>query len=136
MKTAIDSSVFFCIKKREPGYLSWQMALKKAASEGILVICPVTFAEICPGWISEKQLISDLETLGIYYDPITPEAAFLAGKTHQAYRQEGGPREHLVPDFIIAAHAQVQADRLAAMDRGYLRRYFPTLKLLSLAELA
>jgi predicted nucleic acid-binding protein len=35
-----------------------------------------------------------------------------------------------VPDFFIAAHAQIQCDRLAAIDRGYLRRYFPRLKIL------
>jgi hypothetical protein len=46
------------------------------------------------------------------------------------YRREGGPRQHLIPDFLIAAHAQVQCNRLAAIDRGYLRRYFPKLKLL------
>jgi predicted nucleic acid-binding protein len=36
----------------------------------------------------------------------------------------------MVPDFLIGAHASLQADRLAAADRGYLRRYFPTLRLL------
>ncbi|MGK0188260.1 MAG: hypothetical protein ACI9R3_004052 [Verrucomicrobiales bacterium] len=39
--------------------------------------------------------------------------------------------EHLVPDFIIAAHAQIQADRLAAIDRGYLREGFPNSNLSS-----
>jgi predicted nucleic acid-binding protein len=37
----------------------------------------------------------------------------------------------LIPDFLIAAHASVQADRLAALDRGYLRTYFPDLRILS-----
>jgi hypothetical protein len=37
---------------------------------------------------------------------------------------------HLVPDLVIAAHAQLQANRLAAIDRGYLRQWFPDLRLL------
>ncbi|HXP63377.1 MAG TPA: hypothetical protein VN829_22940, partial [Dongiaceae bacterium] len=39
-------------------------------------------------------------------------------------------REHLVPDLLIAAHAQSQAGRIAAIDGGCLRRYFPQLRVL------
>lgn len=45
----------------------------------------------------------------------------------RAYRKTGGPREHMIPDFLIAAHAEVQANRLAAVGRGYLRPYFSNL---------
>jgi predicted nucleic acid-binding protein len=65
--------------------------------------------------------------MGIELETIGAEAAWLAGQTFKSYRETGGPRQHLIPDFLIAAHAQVQADCLAAEDRGYLRRYFPKL---------
>ena len=72
-----------------------------------------------------------MDRLHIFYDPITPAAAYLAGQVFLRDRRLGGPRLHLIPDFLIAAHASVQADRLAALDRGYLRTYFPDLRILS-----
>ena len=41
----------------------------------------------------------------------------------------GGKRGRVVPDFLIAAHAQQLADRLLARDRGYYRDYFKQLNL-------
>jgi predicted nucleic acid-binding protein len=38
----------------------------------------------------------------------------------------------LIPDFLIAAHAQLQAGRLIAADRGYLRAYFQDLPVIGL----
>lgn len=130
MRTAIDTSVLLAIRGKEPGYESWEAALRQAAEQGSLWICPVVFAEMSPGSNSPSQLLKQLEALAIGYDDISPAAAHLAGCIHWKYRQEGGPRTHLVPDFLIAAHAEVQCDRLAVIDRGYLRRYFPRLKLL------
>lgn len=44
MITALDSSVFWAIIKKEPGYIPWVEVLLKAASEGPLIISPVAFA--------------------------------------------------------------------------------------------
>ncbi len=122
--------MLLAIRGRESGYESWENALREAAEQGSLCICPVVFAEMSPGCTSSSQLLKQLEALAIGYDDISPAAAHLAGCIHWKYRKGGGPGTHLVPDFLIAAHAQVQCDRLAAIDRGYLRRYFPRLKLL------
>ena len=131
MKTAVDTSVLLAIRAKEPGYQLWQEALQNAAEAGQLCVCPVVFAELSPGSASSVRLLEQLELLAIAYEDFSPESAHLAGCIHWKYRREGGPREHLVPDFLIAAHAQLQCDRLAAIDRGYLRRYFPRLRLLS-----
>jgi predicted nucleic acid-binding protein len=131
LKTAVDTSVLLAIRAKEPGYELWQEALQNAAEAGQLCVCPVVFAELSPGSASSARLLEQLELLAIAYEDLSPESAHLAGCIHWKYRREGGPREHLVPDFLIAAHAQLQCDRLAAIDRGYLRRYFPRQRLLS-----
>ena len=107
MTTALDSSVLWAI-----------------------IISPVAFAELAPSTSDEGELLDFLARLAVTYEPISPAAAHLAGMAFKRYRKAGGPREHLVPDFIIAAHAQTHAHRLAAIDRGYLRKWFPALRLL------
>jgi len=130
LSTAIDTSVLLAIAGREPGYQAWEETLHEAAEEGGLWVCPVVFAELSPGAPSVSQLQAQLAKLAIGYDEITPEAAHHAGTIFWKYRREGGPRKHLLPDFLVAAHAQVQCGQLAATDRGYFRRYFPRLRLL------
>jgi len=130
MITAIDTSVLLLIQKRQAGWAEWKRALNNASREGPLVVCPVVFAEFSPGYASWGDALSDLGLLQISYEPFSPDAAWLAGHVFLQYRKEGGPRLTLIPDFLIAAHASVQADRLASLDRGYLCRYFPTLRLL------
>ncbi len=131
MRTAVDSSVLLCILRRQAGWEQWRDTLNRAAEEGVLVLCPVVFAECSMGFANVHEARAQLDSLCIVYDAFTTECAYLAGQMFLRYRREGGPRQHLIPDFLIAAHASVQADRLAAIDRGYLRAYFPALVLLT-----
>ena len=131
MTTALDASVLWAILKQEPGHERWLEAVMQAASEGPLIISPVAFAELAPTTTDGVELLALLARLAIHYDPISPAAAHLAGLTFKRYRKAGGPRQQFVPDFLIAAHAQIQAQRLAAIDRGYLRAWFPDLQLLT-----
>lgn len=130
MITAIDSSVLWAILKQEPGHSGWLQTLQGAAADGPLILCPVVFAELAPSAADAGELSGFLARLAISYSPISEAAAHLAGQTFKQYRLAGGPRQHLIPDFLIAAHAQIQANRLAAIDRGYLSRWFPGLPLL------
>jgi hypothetical protein len=130
MKLALDSSVLLTIFNQEPGAEEWMDRLVEARRQGELLLCEVVYAELAPAFVTQDELDKVLTDLGARLDLIKTEAAWLAGKTFKQYRDRGGRRQHLIPDFLIAAHAQVQAHRLAAIDRGYLRDYFPDLPLL------
>ena len=131
MRTALDSSVVILLLRRQPGWEKWRDMITRAATEGPLLICPVVFAECSVGFSSSEMALQSFGSIQVDYDLLTPESAWLAGQTFVRYRREGGPREHLIPDFLIAAHATLQAERLAAIDRGYLRRYFADLPILT-----
>ena len=130
MITAVDTSVLVAITKGEASALQWTDVLVTARAEGDLVICDVVAAEFFALLLDERKFQQSLNGLAIIFSPTSLDSARCAGRIFRAYRREGGPREHLVPDFLVGAHAQQQADRIAAIDRGYLRRYFPRLRVL------
>lgn len=130
MRTVLDTSVLIAIAKGEPEPHAWVETLATAGEEGELVICDVVASEFFALLLDETRFTESLQSLGIAFDLTHIGAAQLAGRLFREYRREGGPREHLIPDFLIGARAQQQADRIAAIDPGYLRRYFPRLKIL------
>jgi predicted nucleic acid-binding protein len=132
MTTAVDSSVLWTVFNDEPDAREWSTALLCASREGELVVCDVVLAEIAPAFASREQTLETLDQLGIRVDRLNADSAFEAGRIFRNYRREGGPCTHLIPDFLIGGHALCQSDQLAAVDRGYLRRYFPKLKLLTI----
>jgi predicted nucleic acid-binding protein len=68
--------------------------------------------------------------LGIEFSAVGAPAASRAGETWRSYRRRGGTLERVVADFLIAAHALSNADRLLTRDRGFYRSYFPKLRLI------
>ena len=42
--------------------------------------------------------------------------------------KQGGQRERILTDFLVGAHAEVQASQLITRDRGFYRELFPSLK--------
>jgi predicted nucleic acid-binding protein len=128
---AVDTSVLLAIFKGEPKGERWLECLQSASEAAALLLSSVAYAEVRSFFPSDEGCRKALRDLGVRHSSLTEEASLLAGKIFRNYRSQGGPRKTILPDFLIAAHAATQADSLATEDRGYLRVYFPAIRLLT-----
>jgi predicted nucleic acid-binding protein len=130
MILAVDTSVLLTVFKGEHLAGKWvELIARSNRGTSQVVACDVVVAEISSLFPSAVACSEALEELGVSFSPISQSSAIRAGRIFREYRRAGGPREFMVPDFLIGAHALEQADALAAIDRGYLRRYFKPLRL-------
>jgi predicted nucleic acid-binding protein len=54
----------------------------------------------------------------------------LAANVFRSYRQRGGTKTGVLPDFFIGAHAQADDYKLLTRDAGRYKTYFPKIKLI------
>lgn len=132
MRTAVDSSVLLDVIADDPAFADRsEAALRKAAREGVLVVCECVLAEVCPA-LPEGDAVEFLADWQIEFVASTRSSALLAGSMFGKYlRRRPHVGGRVIPDFLIGAHASLLADRLLARDRGYLRDYFGKLKLMT-----
>lgn len=132
MILAVDTSVLLTIFKGEATAERWvKLIARSNRGTNQVVACDVVAAETSSLFPSATAYETAMEELGVVFSPVAASAAVRAGRIFRDYRRAGGPREFMIPDFLIGAHASEQADALAAIDRGYLRRYFKPLKLMT-----
>lgn len=130
MITAVDTCVLIDVFRNDPAFGGASAdALRRCIHEGRLVICDVVWAELAALFPSPRHFEETLAQLPIDFSPMNAESASLAGKMWRQYHARGGTRSHIIPDFLIAAHAQVQCNRLLTRDRVFYRDYFKKLNL-------
>lgn len=128
----VDSSVIIDVLTRDPRWFDWSSkALAQAADAGPLIINPIIYAEVSMGFDRIEDLDLALTPTWFRREPLSWEAAFLAGKSFLSYRRQGGTRRSPLPDFYIGAHASLAGLTLVTRDARRYQTYFPKLKLLA-----
>ena len=142
MRTAIDTNVFSAIWSGEPSAPVLVAQLGAAKLEGALLISPAVFAELhaYPG-ATQKFLSNFIGTTGVMIDYHLEDRVWSeAGKRFALYavrrrKSSGTSPRRLLADFIIGAHAMIQADRFLTLDPKRYSQDFPELRLVSMPRL-
>lgn len=135
MITAIDTNVLLDVFSGDSTFGPRSRdSVEQCIAEGSLIACEIVWAEVSAYFPSSDDAAAALDRLGVLFSAFDQPAALRAGAAWRAYRNRGGLRTRVVPDFLIGAHALSQANRLLTRDARFHRSYFQSLRVLDPSE--
>lgn len=136
MRTALDTNVISALWSGEPAASRVAAQLEQAHAQGGLVISAPVYAELLAHPSAAPHFVDNfLGDTGIAVDFDLDEhvwrqaASSFAAYAQRRRRSQGGSPKRLLVDFIVAAHALLQADRLMTLDARRYKQDFPKLRM-------
>jgi predicted nucleic acid-binding protein len=126
----VDTNVFVDVIHTDPIWLDWSLrALSKAQTQTVVTNF-VVYAELHTHDTAGPHIDLFLDKLKVQVLDMSRPAAQLAAYAFRSYRQRGGTKTGVLPDFFIGAHAQADGYQLLTRDAGRYKTYFPKIKLI------
>lgn len=126
MITFVDTNVLLDVFLPDPKWgQKSKIRLEQSFNQGSLIINEIIYSELTPQFSSKALLDDVLKILSIRIVSLDLKAAYRAGRIWENYRKAGGRRNRILADFLIGAHAEIEAEQLLTRDRGFYKKYFP-----------
>jgi predicted nucleic acid-binding protein len=130
--TLVDSNVIIDLLTKDSQFGLWSFRqLDRLAQIGDLVINQICFAETATYFKDVAEFERSMDLIGISRNDLPWPAAGKAGVAHFEYRKKGGPRQRILADFLIGAHATENGYRILTRDPSPYRTYFPQLDIIA-----
>ncbi|HEX3820920.1 MAG TPA: type II toxin-antitoxin system VapC family toxin [Candidatus Sulfotelmatobacter sp.] len=136
MKTALDSNILSSIWSAEASASRVRQELILARRQGSLIVSAPVYVELSAHPLVARGTVDRLlDEAGVFIDYHLDEIIWRrAAEGFSAYakrrrRSGGSSPKRLLPDFLIAAHALLRADRLMTLDPARYQQDFPELRL-------
>ena len=153
MITAVDTNIVLDVLiPGEPSGESSKELLDHHSAKGKLILCEVVFAELAARFPSEEELASFLADTRMSLVYSDEKSLYMAGSRWAQYARKSAKnrlscdkcghafdatcpqckaaltkRLHVLADFLVGAHALVQADCILSRDLGVYKTYFSDL---------
>lgn len=136
MRTSLDTNILSALWSNEPNSSEIARRLGEAKQAGALLVSGVVYAELLAHPKASEAFVNNfIEHTGVTVDLRFQDAVWVeAGRRFAKYatrrRKAGGEGpKRLLADFLIGAHALLQADRLMTLDPARYKQDFPELRL-------
>jgi predicted nucleic acid-binding protein len=136
MRTSLDTNVLSAVWSKEASAGHLVALLGEARRDGAVLVSGVVYAELLAYPNATEGFVNDfLAETGIVLDLKLKDAVWLeAGRRFARYtarrrRSREMSEKRLLADFLVGAHALLQADRLMTLGPGRYTKDFPELRL-------
>ena len=132
MTTFPDTNILVYLLDEGAELHEWAIAQLEVRLEvGPAVISDVVYCEFSVAMDPVEETDAAIAQLALERVRGSREALFQAGKAFKAYKANNGPKNQVLPDFIIGATAAAAGAPLMTANPGDFAGYFPGLQLIS-----